>query len=182
MKQCLLPSVLWHCWLGSRKGIRPAKKLEWWGTGIVICLEWDADLHMVLPTATHCLLLQSLSLASVKSRLVLPFWYRLTRVVLEKGPLNECVLVVCETVLTYECITDSSTHFSTIQQVILTLCVHKCCRCLVPTLWHVWNCHLLSQTFWDQSKPVRNSKNNWTCYNWSNSLQRKGQLHHVLRK
>jgi len=93
-----------------------------------------------------------------------------------------CVLVVCETVLTYECITDSSTHFSTIQQVILTLCVHKCCRCLVPTLWHVWNCHLLSQTFWDQSKPVRNSKNNWTCYNWSNSLQRKGQLHHVLRK
>ena len=33
-----------------------------------------------------------LSLASVKSRLVLPFWYRPTRVVLEKGPLNGCVL------------------------------------------------------------------------------------------
>jgi len=32
-----------------------------------------------------------LSLASVKSRLVLPFWYRLTRVVPEKGPLNVCV-------------------------------------------------------------------------------------------
>ena len=31
--------------------------------------------------------------ASVKSRLVLPFWYRLTRVVLEKGPLNGCVCV-----------------------------------------------------------------------------------------
>ena len=30
------------------------------------------------------------SLASVKSRLVLPFWYRLTRVVPEKGPLNGC--------------------------------------------------------------------------------------------
>jgi len=30
-------------------------------------------------TATH-------SLASVKSRLVLPFWYLLTRVLLEKGP------------------------------------------------------------------------------------------------
>jgi len=28
-----LPSVLWHCWLGSRKGIRPAKT-EWWGTGV----------------------------------------------------------------------------------------------------------------------------------------------------
>ena len=34
-----------------------------------------------------------LSLASVKSRLVLPFWYRLTRVVLDKGPLNGCVCV-----------------------------------------------------------------------------------------
>jgi len=35
-------------------------------------------------------------LASVKSRLVLPFWYRLTRVVLDKGPLNGCVCVrVC---------------------------------------------------------------------------------------
>ena len=37
----------------------------------------------------HC---HSLSLASVKSRLVLPFWYRLTWVVPEKGPLNGCVL------------------------------------------------------------------------------------------
>jgi len=35
----------------------------------------------------HC---HSLSLASVKSRLVLPFWYRLTWVVADKGPLNEC--------------------------------------------------------------------------------------------
>ena len=33
----------------------------------------------------------SLSLTSVKSRLVLPFWCRLTWVVPEKGPLNGCV-------------------------------------------------------------------------------------------
>jgi len=32
--------------LGDRKGIRPVKKLEWWGSGMVICLEQDADLHM----------------------------------------------------------------------------------------------------------------------------------------
>jgi len=32
----------------------------------------------------------SLSLAPVKSRLLLPFWYRLTQVVLEKRPLNGC--------------------------------------------------------------------------------------------
>ena len=83
-----LPSVLWRCWLGGRKGIRPVKKTEWWGAGVVICLERGADLHM--PIWCHC---HSLSLASVKSRLVLPFWYRPTRVVLEKGSLNGCVCV-----------------------------------------------------------------------------------------
>jgi len=36
----------------------------------------------------HC---HSLSLAPVKSRLVLPFWYRLTRGDPDKGPLNVCV-------------------------------------------------------------------------------------------
>ena len=41
----------------------------------------------ILPSMCHC---HSRSLASVKSRLVLPFWYRLTRVVLEKGSLNVC--------------------------------------------------------------------------------------------
>jgi len=48
------------------------------GAGVVICLERGADLH---------------TLSSVKSRLVLPFWYRLTRVVPDKGPLNVCVRV-----------------------------------------------------------------------------------------
>ena len=39
----------------------------------------------------------SLSLASVKYRLVLPFWHRPTRVVPEKGPLNGCVCYMYET-------------------------------------------------------------------------------------
>ena len=81
-----LPSVLWCCWLGGRKGIRPVKILEWWGAGVVICLQRDVDLHMAqlmpLPLTVSC---------SVKSRLVLPFWYQLTRVVPEKGPINGCV-------------------------------------------------------------------------------------------
>jgi len=52
-----LPSVLWHWWLGGRKGIRPVKT-EWWGTGLVICLERGADLHMAqlmpLPLTVSC--------------------------------------------------------------------------------------------------------------------------------
>ena len=60
---------------------------------MVICLERGAVcLHMVqlmpLPSQT------SSFLASFKSRLVLPFWYRLTQVVLEKRPLNGCSVVV----------------------------------------------------------------------------------------
>ena len=53
-----LPSVLWRCWLGGRKGIRPVKNLEWWGTGMVICLERGANLHMAqlmpLPLTVSC--------------------------------------------------------------------------------------------------------------------------------
>jgi len=41
----LWPSVLWRCWLGGRKGIQPVKT-EWWGAGMVICLQSVADLHM----------------------------------------------------------------------------------------------------------------------------------------
>jgi len=49
--------VLRRCWLGGRKGIRPVKT-EWWGAGVVICLERGADLHMTqlmpLPLTVFC--------------------------------------------------------------------------------------------------------------------------------
>ena len=85
------PSVLWHCWLGIRKSIQ-AIKIEWWGVGVVICLEQGADcLHMVQLMPLHPK--TPSSLASFKFRLVLPFWYQLTQVVLEKRPLNGCSVV-----------------------------------------------------------------------------------------
>ena len=78
----IVPSVLWHCWLGVRKSIRPVK-IEWWGVGVVICLERGAGcLHMVELMPPHPK--TPSSLASFKSRLVLPYWYRLTQVVLGK--------------------------------------------------------------------------------------------------
>ena len=73
--------------VGQQEGHPACKKLSgafWHGylSGVWCRLAYGpAD-----ATATHCL-------ASVKSRLVLPFWYRLTRVVPEKGPLNGCVCV-----------------------------------------------------------------------------------------
>jgi len=51
-----------------------------------------ARCRLAWPSWCHC---HSLSLASVKSRLVLPFWYRPTRVVPDKGPLNTCVCLHC---------------------------------------------------------------------------------------
>jgi len=61
------------------------KKTEWLSAGVLVCLEQGADLHMSQ--------LMLLPLTSVKSRLVLPFWYWLTWVVPEKGLLNGCVCV-----------------------------------------------------------------------------------------
>jgi len=84
----LIPSVLWHCWLGGRMGMRPVK--HW----VVGCWHsylsgWDADLHMAqlmpLPIIISC---------SSKSRLVLPEWFFFSGAVLPrlswKKPLNEC--------------------------------------------------------------------------------------------
>jgi len=72
-------SVLWRCWLSSRKGIRPVKT-EWLGIGMVICLELGAnDVHMVqlmpLPPIISCF---------IKIQNGLPFWWWLTQVFLEK--------------------------------------------------------------------------------------------------
>jgi len=62
---------------------------------MIICLERGADLHMAqlmpLPLTVSCF---------SKIQVGLPFWYRLTRVVPDKGPLNGCVCVcVCVCVL-----------------------------------------------------------------------------------
>jgi len=57
---CQMPSVLWRCWLGGRTGIGPVTT-EWWGTGMVMCLDQGANhLHMVqlMPLPLHHLLLQ----------------------------------------------------------------------------------------------------------------------------
>ena len=83
-----LPSVLWHRRFGGRKGIRPVKNLS---SEVLAWLSvWSDVQTCIWPSWYHC---RSLSLAPVESRLVLPFWYRLTWVVPDKGPLNGCVCV-----------------------------------------------------------------------------------------
>jgi len=72
--------------VGRQVGHPASKKTEWWGAGVVICLERGADLHMArlipLPLTVSCL---------SEIQIGLPFWYRFTWVVPEKGWINECV-------------------------------------------------------------------------------------------
>ena len=81
--------------VGRQEGHPACKKLS---GGVLAWLSvWSEVQACMWPSWCHC---QSLSLASGKSRLVLPFWYRLTRVDPDKGPLNGCVCVcVCMYVL-----------------------------------------------------------------------------------
>ena len=77
----------------QQEGHPACKKLS--GEVLAWLSVWSEVQTCIRPNWCHC---HSLSLASVKSRLVLPFWYRPTRVVPEKGPLNGCVCVcVCVT-------------------------------------------------------------------------------------
>jgi len=87
---CVCPLVL-QCfdavgWVAGR-----ASGLSKQSGGVLVWLSvWSEVQTCIWPSWCHY---HSLSLASVKSRLVLPFWYWHTRVVPEKGPLNGCLSV-----------------------------------------------------------------------------------------
>ena len=69
--------------VGRQEGHPACKKQS---GGVLAWLSvWSEVQTCIWPSWCHC---HSLSLASVKSRLVLPFWYRLTWVVADKGPLT----------------------------------------------------------------------------------------------
>jgi len=84
-----LPSVLWDCWLGIRKSISPIRN-------------WVMRSRSTYRSGARCKSFASgpadatatpLYLASLKSRLVQPFWHWLIQVVLEKRLLNRCLSV-----------------------------------------------------------------------------------------
>ena len=74
--------------VGRQEGHTACKKLS---SEVLAWLSvWGEVQTCIWPSWCHC---HSLSHASVKSGLVIPLWYRLTRVVPDKGPLNGCVCV-----------------------------------------------------------------------------------------
>ena len=73
---------------------------------------WSEMQTCIWPSWCHC---HSLSLASVKSRLVLPFWYRLTQVVPDKRPLNG--MCVCKWHVTLS-LSSNNAHNSTMSIIV----------------------------------------------------------------
>ena len=92
--------------VGRQEGHPACKKLS--GEVLAWLSVWSKVQTCIWPSWCHC---HSLSLASVKSRFVLPFWYRLTRVVSDRGPLNRCVCV-CMCVCVHACVCFN--HFYTL--------------------------------------------------------------------
>jgi len=86
----IMPSLCLQCFdhafssltllVGRQEGHLARKKQS---GGLLVWLSvWSEMQNCIWPSCCHC---HSLSLASVKSRVVLPFWYQLTWVVPEKG-------------------------------------------------------------------------------------------------
>ena len=114
--------------VGRQKGHLACKKTEWWGAGMVVCLEQGADLHMAqlmpLPLTVSCFTKIQIGFTflvpahpgspgkrAIKRLcvcvfvthylLVLPFWYQLTWVVPKKWLLNVCVCVCVSVFVAY---------------------------------------------------------------------------------
>ena len=99
---------------GRQEGHPACKKLS---GGVLAWLSVCSEVQTCIwPSWCHC---HSPSLASLKSRLVLPFWYRLTRVVPDKGPLNGCVCV-CVTLMRYDLKTFPVRPIVTIKHLVIS--------------------------------------------------------------
>jgi len=109
--------------------------------------EVSQDLHMVqlmpLPLTISCF---------SKSRLVLPFWYRFTWVVPDKGPLNGC------------CIFNNS-HTSGVLRLNSIHKIHRCFTAVTSTgfcsiSWrHITSCVMLATIY-------STSRNSWHALVW----------------
>jgi len=83
---------------------------------------------------------QNPSLASFKSRLVLPFWYQFTQVVLEKRLLNGCSVVVVHSCLGNAVLYCSYTVIYTYICVIMWMKIVRCLKYL-PYMVYVLSLH-----------------------------------------
>jgi len=110
--------------VGRQEGHPACKKLS---SGVLAWLSvWSEVQTYIWPSGFYC---HSLSLASVNSSLVLPFWYWLTRVVPDKGPLNVSVCV---------CLTRNSLYYIICQDLPFVLDFELFLSTTTTVLWPVY--------------------------------------------
>jgi len=80
-----MPSVLWHCWLGGKKGIRPVKLSD----EVLAWLSVWSKVQMISIWSSWCYCHPIISFF-IKIQIGLTFCCQLTQTVLEKRPLNGC--------------------------------------------------------------------------------------------
>jgi len=113
----------------------------------------------------HC---QLLSLASVKSRLVLFFWYWLTRVVLEKGPLNVCVRACVRVLLLWSCVRVCVCVQREHNDLLLKLEFVRDLSASIIQIAHSRSSPLAESFFIDSDHAVSNvSWSSWPVFSWS---------------
>ena len=104
---------------------------------MVICLEWGAYcLHIVQLMPLY--LKTPPSLASFKSRLILPFWYQLTQVVPEKTLLNRCSVVVVIDLNLKLCLTWNSLYYIICRDLPFLLDFELFLSTATTVLWPVY--------------------------------------------
>ena len=151
MPSVLIAFIALTLLVGRQEGRPACKKLS---GGVLAWLSaWSEVQTCICPSWCHCHG-HSLSLASVKSRLFLPFWYWLTWVVPEKGPLNGCMCM-------YVCL--CSTH--TVAEFIWG--ARNVCLSRTPSQLsfvdreHLLSCHLLLKPC---NPSCQSECNNWCSF------------------
>ena len=121
--------------VGRQEGHPACKSLS---GGVLAWLSvWSEVQTCRWPSWCHC---HSLSLASVKSRLVLPFWYRLTWVVPDEGPLNGCVCLMSTWNSSCARNTFSRSIVIIVTELVHWLCLVSCYICFVKRWGGLWGC------------------------------------------
>jgi len=123
--------------VGRQEGHPVCKKQSGEVLVLVWLSVWSEVQTCIWPSWCHG---HSLSLASVKSRLVLPFWYRLTQVVLEKRPLNGCSCSIACPPAVGMCFPWPLLFFVLELPLFLCLCLRVCCWVQYVYSWTAFNC------------------------------------------